>query len=91
MDKTIELKLPGPSDKGFFRFLRQQAMFLSVMGSPASHSPSEVDEALDWLVSLAVMADKKAARKVIENLSADQISELLKTLSKVEPEIDPNS
>jgi hypothetical protein len=83
MERTISLKLPTAQSPGFFRFLRGFAVFAEVMGKPLVHTPSEIDEALEWLVSIVdEPKDRKEARRLIEGMSADQLGQVIKEMGE---------
>jgi hypothetical protein len=90
MAKEVKFRLPTSSDKGFFKFLRCQSRFFEVLAAPAGHSIAEIDEAMEWLVSLVdEPKDRKKAREYIENLSMDDILEVLRSFKA--KDADPNS
>jgi len=81
MEKTIVLKLPTAKTPGFFKFLHGFTVFGDVMSKPLGHSAKEIDEALEWLVSLAD-GDKKEAKRLLLEMSAEQIGELIQNVGK---------
>ena len=81
--KKLELQMPGPDTPGYFRYLKRYSIFASVMSSPANHSPQEIDEAIEWLVSLVKEpTNPKVAREIIVSMSATEIGELIKSIGK---------
>lgn len=81
MDKQIVLKLPDAKSPGFFKFLRGFSVFSEVMSKPLGRSTSEIDEALEWLVSL-VEGDKKQAKQLLLGMSAEEIGGLIEEMGR---------
>lgn len=89
MAKELVLTLPGPDQPGYLKRARGLASFGKLVTQPASLTPEQADEAVDWLVSIVdEPKDKRKARELILNLSANQLSDILNNLS---PAADPNS
>lgn len=83
MERTITLKLPDAGAPGFFKFLRGFAVFGEVMGKPMGRSAEDIDAAVDWLVSIVdTPKDKGEARKLILAMSAEQVTDLIKSATK---------
>lgn len=82
MEQTILLKLPDAQSPGFFRFVRGYAVFVDVMTKPLGHSVSEIDEAREWLVSLVQKPEKEKARKLILDLSSEEIAKLIEQMGE---------
>jgi len=89
MEKQVVLKMPGPDAPGYLRRARGLSAFGNLMSNPASVTPEDADRALDWLVSIVEEPkDKRKARALVLELSADQLAEIFQTLT---PTPDPNS
>jgi hypothetical protein len=89
MDKSIVLKLPDAKSPGFFKFLRGFALFSEVMSQPVGRKSAEIDECLDWLLELvAEPKDRKEARRLVMNLSAEEFGKLIQGMG-VAAEADP--
>lgn len=79
--KELKVKFPGPDAPGYLKRARGLAAFGKLQNSPASCTPAEVDEAVDWLVSIVVEPkDRKKARQIILDLSVDELTQVFEQL-----------